>query len=281
MSISIRPVKTIPEYAACEEIQFEAWQMRDYREVVPLHMLVAGHKSGGVLLGAFDGGEIPGGLVGFVFSIVSLSREGRTQHYSHMLAVRPPYQRQGVGWQLKVAQRDAVLAQGIDCIVWTYDPLESKNAYLNVARLGVVCHTYQRDLYGPMMDGLNAGLPTDRFEVEWHIDTDRVARRLAGKRGEGQPGIAQAHITRHIGGGFRAPGELLPDADAPTVAVEVPADYQAIKAADRALALAWRMATREMFEHYFERGYSVVEFVSRVQDGERRNAYVLGRDLDG
>lgn len=271
MSLSIRRVRTVAEYAACEESQIEAWRMADAREVVPLHMLVAAQDSGGLVLGAFDGDE----MVGFVFGIAALSDSGRPQHYSHLLAVRPTHRDRGIGWQLKVAQREAVLAQGLDCILWTYDPLESRNAYLNVARLGVICRAYKRDLYGPMADGLNAGLPSDRFKVEWPIDTDRVARRLAGEPGAEAPEVTPVHITRRTVAGFRAPGEPALDLDAPAIEVEIPADYQAIKAADPELALAWRLATRAMFEHYFARGYTVVEFTSRLQAGERRNAYWL------
>ncbi|MBN1660819.1 MAG: GNAT family N-acetyltransferase [Anaerolineae bacterium] len=273
MTLSIRPVRAIGEYAACEEIQIEAWQMPDAREVVPLHMLVAAQKSGGLLLGAFDGDEV----IGFVLGLASLSDTGRPQHYSHMLAVRPSCQDQGIGWQLKVAQREAVLAQGLDCIVWTYDPLESRNAHLNVARLGVVCRTYERDLYGAMTDGLNVGLPSDRFKVEWPICSERVARRLAGARDEVAPGAAQALATRRTAAGWRAPGQAVLDHDAASVEVEIPADYQAIKAADPELALAWRLATRQILEGYFRRGYTVVEFASRVQDRERRSTYVMTR----
>jgi predicted GNAT superfamily acetyltransferase len=271
--VEIRLVSTIDEYVACEELQYHAWQMADYRESVPLHMLLAGHKAGGVLLGAFAGAE----MVGFCFGIPAIGGEGRPYHYSHMLGVHPAYQGRGVGRQLKEAQREAVLAQGLDRITWTYDPLETRNAHLNIARLGVVCCTYLRDLYGPMADGLNAGLPTDRFQVDWWISSDRVARRLAGLPGAPVADAVPVNRTDRTPAGFRAPDALVLDGSAPALQVEVPADYQAIKAADPDLAMAWRLSTRRLFETYFAAGYAAVSFRTWHVEDERRSAYVLAR----
>lgn len=280
MSLQIRPLATVDEVRACEEIQFHVWKMADYREVVPLHMMVAIVKGGGLLLGAFDNDQ----LLGFVFGFPGITAGGRLKHYSHMLAVRPGEQGRGIGRRLKLAQREAILARGLELITWTYDPLEGRNAYLNLARLGAVCRTYIRDLYGEMEDGLNAGLPTDRFEVEWWLASDHVAQRLApgGPRSpvdaftpDAVP--AMANITRPAAGGFRHPGSIHLSLDATVIWVEVPAQYQAIKAAAPELALEWRLATRQVFETYFGAGYSAVDFVSRQAGGQRRNYYLLAR----
>jgi predicted GNAT superfamily acetyltransferase len=271
--VEIRSVSTIDEYVACEELQYYAWKMADYRESVPLHMLLAAHKAGGVLLGAFAGSE----MVGFCFGIPALAADGRPYHYSHMLGVHPAYQGRGVGRQLKEAQREAVLARGLDRITWTYDPLETRNAYLNIARLGAVCRTYLRDLYGPMTDGLNAGLPTDRFQVDWWITSDRVARRLAGASREPVADAIPVNRTDRTAEGLRAPGAPVLDAAAPALKVEVPADYQAIKAADPELAMRWRLSTRRLFETYFGAGYAAVGFRTWHVGDERHSAYVLAR----
>jgi len=273
MSLDIRPLATIDEVRACEELQFEVWRMPDYREVVPLHMMVAVAKGGGLLLGAFDGGE----LLGFVFGFPGLTAAGRLKHYSHMLAVRPDAQGRGIGRRLKLAQRQAILDRGLDLITWTYDPLEARNAFLNLARLGVVCRTYIRDLYGAMADGLNAGLPTDRFEVEWWLASPRVAQRLAGEGGPSSDGLPAANAARPAGGLLR-PGRLELALDAPLIRVEVPADYQAIKAGAPSLALEWRLATRQLFETYFSAGYTAVDFVSRGAGEARRCYYLLARE---
>lgn len=274
--MEIRPLTAIDEIRACEEIQFHTWQMPDYREVVPLHMLVSVSKGGGLLLGAFQGGE----LVGFVFGFPGLTEAGRLKHYSHMLAVLPSRQGQGIGWQLKLAQRQVLLARGLDLVTWTYDPLEGRNAFLNLAKLGTVCRTYIRDLYGAMADGLNAGLPTDRFEVEWWIAGRWVAQRLEGEGGSpGAVGSVEANVTRPVRGGFREPGRIDLSLDAPTIQVEIPADYQALKAGAPALALEWRQSARDVFETYFSAGYTAIDFVSRVAGGTRRSYYVLAQEV--
>lgn len=277
MPLEIRPLAAVDEVRACEDLQFVAWQMPNYREVVPLHMMVAVVKGGGLLLGAFDGDQ----LVGFVFGFPGVTAGGRLKHYSHMLAVRPGAQSQGIGRRLKLAQREAILARGIDLITWTYDPLESRNATLNLTKLGVVCRTYIRDLYGAMTDGLNAGLPTDRFEVEWWLAGERVARRLAGQDGGPPAGGVPVNVTGPAPGVFRQPGRIDLSLDAPAVEVEVPADYQALKAGAPALALEWRLATRQVFETYFAAGYTTIDFAGRIVEGEVRNYYLLARQVPG
>ena len=274
MDVTIRSLETLAEVRAVEVLQRQAWAMPDDLEVVPLHLLVTAQRNGGLLLGAFDGES----LVGFVFGFPGLTVEGRAKHCSHMMGVAPAYQSLGVGYQLKLAQRAHALEQGFDLVTWTYDPLESRNAYLNLHKLGGVCRTYIRDYYGPMADGLNRGLPSDRFQMEWWISDERVQRRLAGKAIPiiSEP-VAQAHVPRETAAGLLAPGDLALDADAPYAQVEIPADYQAIKAADPALGLEWRLAMREVFEAYLAGGYTILDFVSRLVEGERHSFYLLCR----
>lgn len=275
MGISIRPLRSLDEYTACEELQRRVWAMPDDLEVVPLHLLVAVQRNGGLLLGAFDGSE----LVGFVFGLPGLTQEGRAKHCSHMMGVASRYQGAGIGYRLKLAQRDSVLSQGVDLVTWTYDPLESRNAYLNIHKLGAVSRTYIRDYYGPLTDGLSAGLPSDRLQVDWWIASERMGQRQT--RAAGQPHadcVLQVNDTGRTATGLLTPGALMFDAKAPLVQVEIPADYQSVKAADPNLALAWRQATRDIFEFYFARGYSVVDFHSHLVEETRRSFYVLQAD---
>jgi predicted GNAT superfamily acetyltransferase len=271
----IRTLKTIDEYRACEELQFEVWHMPDYLEVVPLHVLVAGQKAGGVLLAAFEGGKV----LGFVFGFTGLDGDGRPYHYSHMMAVAPGVQGQGIGWQLKCAQREAVLAQGLDRICWTYDPLEARNGHLNITKLGAVCRTYLRDLYGTMADGLNAGLPSDRFQVDWWIATQRVAERLGG-RGRGERPATDVWVLRgeDTAAGLRGPGSPNLDFGKERVAVEIPASYQSLKAADTGLALAWRLAARQALEACFASGYLVIAMGWEAGVTGGRAYYILEHD---
>ena len=148
----IRPLRTLDDFRAAEDVQRAAWQS-DELDIVPLHMLLTVAKNGGVALGAFAQDQ----LIGFVFGFLGTGehRYGpeapaavKLKHCSHQMGILPEWQSKGVGFALKVAQREAVRGQGLRLITWTYDPLESKNARLNILKLGAVCHTYYRDLYG-------------------------------------------------------------------------------------------------------------------------------------
>ncbi|MBE2234985.1 MAG: hypothetical protein IAE85_15930 [Anaerolinea sp.] len=236
--LTIRPLTTHDEILAVEQLQRDAWGVPEV-DVVPLHMLITPPRHGGLLLGAFDGER----MAGFVFGFLGLTPDGRLKHCSHMAGVHPDYRGHHVGYQLKLAQREQVLAQGLDLITWTFDPLEARNAWLNFHKLGVVCNTYIRHLYGAMRAAINVGLPSDRFEVAWWIRSQRVEERLRAGEISPSPGPS-------LGG--RGVGSLL---------IEIPANFQAIKATDMELALRWRLESRERFEDAFARGYVVVDLV--------------------
>lgn len=274
MTFTIRPLETVAEFQACETLQRCVWAMPDNLEVVPMHLLLSVQRNGGLMLGAFDDRE----LVGLLFGLPALTPDGKLKHYSHLMGIAPGYQGAGIGYRLKLAQREFALAQGIDLVTWTYDPLESRNAHLNIHKLGEVCQTYIRNHYGPLSDGLNVGIPTDRFEVEWWIGSDWVARRLAGERAlaDEDQGV-QVNLTKRNRGGLLIPGSFAANTAATCVRIEIPASYQAIKAADSALALDWRETMRRLFETYFAAGYKAVDFLSEVVEGERRSFYVLSK----
>lgn len=285
------------EMEAVEELQRLVWPASE-TEVVPVHVLVAAVHNGGLLVGAF-GKETrrgqPGPLLGFVFGFPGLymTPDGpRLKHYSHMLAVHPDHRDQGLGFILKRAQWQMVRHQGLDRITWTYDPLMSRNAHLNIAKLGAVCNTYHREFYGEMRDGLNVGLPSDRFDVDWWVNTKRVERRLS-RRARLRLDLAHyfaggAEIlnpSRRDERGLPRPAKsvtLPPDPvdrgergdNAPLLLVEIPADFSGMKAADPPLALEWRLHTRQLFEALFERGYLVTDFVY-LPGSQPRSFYVL------
>lgn len=282
--ISIEKLTTIEQFHQCEELQRQVWGLSD-TDVVPLHLLLIAQKSGGLVLGAFDDeGEMIGLLFGFLGARDAAAQQ--LKHCSHMLGVLEEWQGRGVGYQLKLAQREHALAQGLELVTWTYDPLESLNANLNIGKLGVVCRTYFRELYGEMEDERNVGLSSDRFEAEWWIASQRVVHRLAS--GGYRPSLdavlkSGAQLLNPATAGpdgllWPSPPSLEPMAE--TVLVEIPAHLQAIKAADMALACQWRAHTREIFERCFAAGYTVTEFISQVQDDLRRSYYVLQRDFE-
>lgn len=231
--MEIRPLADHDEYRAVERLQADVWSLPDV-EIVPLHVLITAAKNGGLLLGAFDGAR----LVGFVFGFPGLTPDGRLKHCSHMAGVHPDYRDQNLGYRLKLAQREHVLVQGIDLITWTFDPLEARNAWLNFGKLGAVCSTYLRNVYGNMRDGLNSGLPSDRLQVDWWIRSERVERRLCDE--DDLPSrVSESEILR----------------------IPIPADFQAVKVSDMTLALRWRMETRHAFEWALVNGLVVVDVI--------------------
>lgn len=178
-SLLIRQCEGLDELRACVALQKEVWRFADI-ELVPLRMFVVAGKIGGQVIGAFAGPD----LVGFAFAIPGV-REQRPFLYSHMLAVRDSYRNTGLGRRLKLAQRDDALSRGFDLMEWTFDPLEVKNSYFNLERLGAIARRYNVNQYGITSSPLQGGLPTDRLVAEWWLKSDRVERLLAaGKSSE-------------------------------------------------------------------------------------------------
>jgi len=278
--IRIRLVDSIDEYWAVEQLQREVWDLEDV-EIVPDHMLITAQKNGGLVLGAFevadDGTEQ---LIGFVFGIVGLAQDGEIKHCSHMAGVSQAYQSQNVGYCLKLAQRERILSQEIDLITWTFDPLESRNARLNFHKLGAICRTYLRDLYGVMRDTLNAGLPSDRFQVEWHIASAHVAERFSDRWHGPSLSALQAegalvlNRVRPGDGDLPEPSQQVLPIRGEQVLVQIPARFQAIKSLDLGLALAWREHTRGLFEDAFAAGYVVVDLLFE----EGQSYYLLQKE---
>jgi len=175
--IVVRNCNGLEEMRACVALQQEVWNFTD-AELVPLRMFVVAEKIGGQVIGAFSGGE----MVGFALSIPGF-RGGRSYLHSHMLAVRGEFRNAGLGRRLKLAQRDEALGRGFELMEWTFDPLEIKNAYLNIEKLGAIARRYTVNQYGITSSPLQGGLPTDRLVAEWWLKSRRVEELLkAGVR---------------------------------------------------------------------------------------------------
>jgi predicted GNAT superfamily acetyltransferase len=241
-SIVIRRVDSFAELRAVEEMQKEVWGIPDL-DVVPMTHLVATMAAGGVLLGAFDQKM----LVGFVYGFVA-QEDGEIAHHSHMLAVKHAYRNFNLGYKLKLAQREAVLAQGINLITWTFDPLQSLNAYFNFAKLGVIADRYLIDFYGEDAVSFLHQTGTDRFWVKWILSSERVIKRL-GKT------------------------EVSPEEPADKLLIEIPPDINTVQRDSPELAREWRERTRRAFTEAFAEGYVVVDFYRRENEG----IYILGR----
>jgi len=279
MSPPVIKILEAPEdMPAVEALQRAVWPGSE-TDVVPAHMLITAVHNGGLLVGAF----VENQLVGFVFGFpgIEFTPDGpRPKHCSHMMGIHSDQRDSGIGFALKRAQWQMVRHQGLDHITWTYDPLLSRNAYLNIAKLGAVCNTYRRSEYGDMRDGLNAGLPSDRFMVDWWINTRRVERRLSKRarrtlrlddfsKAELQP-LYSLHPSGHNDQWLRPPEHFSPLEGNLTLA-EIPSDFSALKDADFSLARDWRFFLRELFETAFSAGYIVTDFIY----DQSRSFYVL------
>jgi predicted GNAT superfamily acetyltransferase len=267
--MEIRKLSTPDEFLEAETIQRTVWHFPD-REIVPLNELVVLQKHGGHVFGAFDKGK----MTAFCFGCPAY-RDGKVYHYSRMLGVVPGSQDSGIGFTMKLKQRDYVLEQGLDLVVWTFDPLQSRNAYLNIEKLGCVIHEYSVNLYPESGSQFNAGLESDRFTPEWWIASQRVKDRIAGKKPkhdleEYEPALE----TRAHDAGWRDP-VAVKEALKERVSIEIPDDIDALKKDNLALAQAWRSRTREAFQAYFERGYVVMGFASKPEPDRRRSFYLL------
>ena len=168
-AIHVQPLTSLDDFERCVALQLEVWGYSD-GDVIPRRVFMVASRIGGQVIGAFDGDTI----IGFAMSLPGY-RDGKSYLHSHMLAVLPQYRNSGTGRRLKLAQRDDAIARGFHLMEWTFDPLEIRNAHLNIARLGVIVRRYQPDFYGPSSSPLQGGLPTDRLYAEWRLRSGRVA----------------------------------------------------------------------------------------------------------
>lgn len=287
-SISIRPLVDYADLLACESIQRQAWKMTDDRDIVPAHMLKPIADHGGIVLGAFDE---KAGLVGFVFGFVGKTGDERAEWMgtpyilcSEMMGVLPEYRSRSVGYRLKLAQREFALDQGFRLMTWTYDPLLSLNANLNICKLGCIVRHYVEDAYG-QLGGIYAGMSTDRFAIEWWLGSEHVSERVAKPAGPARVEDWQANRARIVNPsttteGQPSPGDFnLSDAGSGFI-VQFPSDIQAVKQADTKLAIAWRNHTRELFEQAFASGYAVMAYGRSQDQADPCSYYLLSNELD-
>jgi len=265
MKIEVRPISSLPDLRRCHEIQRATWGYSDLM-VFPYTILISAQHNGGVLLGAYVNDE----LVGFVFGYLGMAK-AKLYLFSQRMGVLPEYQNMGLGYRMKIAQREQMLRQGIDIIVWTYDPLEGKNSTLNIEKLGGIVRYYARDIFGFVQNPLQTGLATDRFLLEWHLMSDRVRERVRSNyqrpRAEDWLSAEDLPLVNHAAWEGDIPRPLAADLELEDacVLVQVPPDLQNIKRCDLNMARGWRDITRLIFETYFQRGYVVTGFASSLQ----------------
>src|SRR5699024_7689841 len=240
-----RALTTMKELALVQELDMKIWGM----DPVPLHQTSTAIKNGGLMLGMFDGEQ----LIGFSYSFAGM-KEGKTYLCSDMLGIDPDYQSQGLGEIMKWKQREHAIDMGYDLMKWTYDPLETKNAKLNLSKLNGICDIYIENCYGNMTDKLNKGLPSDRFEIHWHLKSKHVAEKQSIAV-EGAVMLNKIYINDENLPVFQALENIATDAD--MYAMVVPKQFQALKLIDHKLAFDWRLKTREYFQKMFAKGFAV------------------------
>ena len=270
---TIQPLNTVDQFHQVEQLESAIWGPVG---IVPVPILAVTVRRGAVLLGAYEGER----LVGFVYSLAALRTGDGGQpipsHWSHMLGVDPRLRGSGLGATLKLAQRAAVSKLGLELIEWTYDPLQSVNAHLNFAKLGVIVEEYVENIYGESTSALHGGLPTDRFICQWWIQRPHVLRRLAPAaiRAVDKAAADAPLVNRPTARGESlAPNGHDLDRSEPRIKVEIPLDFQSMLTSDPPLALQWRLEARAVFQHYLSRGYRVVDFTHDRAQG--RGQYLL------
>ncbi len=239
----LRTCHTMGEFRQVVALEKEVWGFEDI-DLVPSRLFVVGEKIGGHVLGAYDGTK----LVAFAFALPGV-RDGHAYIHSHMLAVKEELRNTGLGREMKLFQRELAISEGYDLIEWTFDPLEIKNAYFNLEKLGAVMRRYVVNHYGITSSPLQGGLPSDRLVAEWWLRSPRVEETLAcGKR----PEVAIAET------------------------VEIPAEIYEWKAQaeTRTRAAEVQRQTRELLQRHFAQGLSVIGYL-RAANGD--GCYLLGR----
>jgi predicted GNAT superfamily acetyltransferase len=264
--VAIRSFASQADYQACVALQYETWGA-DFRDVVPPSIQLVSQKLGGVAAGAFDGDR----LLGFVFGMTGVE-DGAIVHWSDMLAVRPEARGSGVARDLKEFQRREVAKVGGRVIYWTYDPLVSRNAHLNINVFGVRVARYVCDMYGSDTGSdLHRGIGTDRLVVAWPVDDAELGKRRAEVR---HARNAKEFATAPVVGGAGHPGNAHIGGE-PRLRIAIPGDLDALLRNSPDAAVAWRRSTRDAFLAALAAGYTVDGFIG-AKSGDHSH-YLLSR----
>jgi predicted GNAT superfamily acetyltransferase len=279
--ITIRDLTTIDEFREVVGLEKAIWGYTDDGDLVTVPVFIFTVHRGATLIGAFHS---DGRMVGFAYAVVGM-KNGKPMMWSHMAGVLPEF-RGGLGFRLKLAQRERALAQGYDLIEWTFDPLQAMNAHFNFAKLGGVVEEYAPNFYGESTSALHRGTPTDRVVLSWKIAEPHVVRRLE-RVVQLQDAVAstmRAHEvseapivnTTMMEGEWRKTTKIDLTLKERRLWIEIPTGFTEMQQRAPERALAWRMDVRQMFDEYLAKGYRAVDFVLQRDAGFGR--YLLARD---
>lgn len=276
MPITFKQLRTLEDLAPCEGLQEAVWKFNK-ADIIPSRFMRILCKHGGFAMGAFDGEA----MIGFLFGVPAI-HYGRPSQHSHMMAVLPEYRNQNVGFRLKIAQREEALSRNIDLITWAFDPLQSKNAHLNINKLGVIACSYDINLYGEETSSkLHSGLGTDRLLAEWWLVSDKVKAIMDGQNQEvtkiqPEKGLNINRTKRDeqrllipVGSDLTLTNDIL--------FLEIPDDIEGMKVSNIQIAREWRELVQKALLHYFEAGYYINSLQVEQDGNTRRIYYVLQR----
>jgi predicted GNAT superfamily acetyltransferase len=281
-NIILRELTTLQEMQQAEQLQRAVWD--DPTTVVYSHMLLSLSHNGAPLIGAFEGEQLIGFLLGYL-GLESPDSDrpamANLKLASQRMAVLPQYRDAGIGYELKLAQRRYAIRRGIRLITWTFDPLQSRNAHLNIRKLAAIVREYYRDFYGTEPSPLTSHGSSDRVLVEWWVTNNRVEQRLnSGRIGltllhylDG--GVAIINPARPAMRGYIQPGEIVTMPTGNLALIEIPDNIDDIRDDDPDLAIAWHQQTRQVFEALFSAGFIITDFVRGEHDGRLRTYYVV------
>lgn len=269
-TVSIRLLRDPSDFLQCEQIQKEVWGTVS----LSAEVLRVVQDFEGMVLGCFEGGR----LLGFISALLA-RRRGELIHWSFQMSVRKRHRDRGLGFRMKLAHRRLALKRGIRSICWSYDPLQSRNAALNIRRLGALPEEYAEDYYGHFPSLIERGLPSDRFLVRWKIASPAVERHLRKRTSKGSETLFAssqvANVTERLTNGFLTNRKVRLGLDARRLLVEIPRDTDRMRQKDLPLALEWRRATRKLFPHYLRRGYRVTDFLQQGPPSHAHYFYLL------
>ena len=277
IKISVGPFRSPADYKACVDIQQDALGYRD-TDLIPVSMLIAASRTGGILLGAYSG---LGDMIGFTFNILG-TRNGKPVQHCCLLATKAAYKNFDIGFKLQSALRKEALKRKITCVTCAFDPMQPLLSYFFLGKLGFQAAAYEENLYGEASRQYDRGLPVDRMTAFWDLENDLVIKRLEigpprydfGKALKRIQAINQ--LTESTPGIFVS-SPIKMDCQAETFLFEVPYNLPEIKNRDLGVAMEWQRNLRQVFGNYFKKGYKAVDFWAAEQEGHLRAGYLMGK----
>ncbi|MCU0463961.1 MAG: hypothetical protein MUF38_05280 [Anaerolineae bacterium] len=285
-NLKIRLLTTLDEMYEAADLQRTFWG-NDVESVVPAQMLYTIYESGGHVIGAFDGGRMVGVLIGLIGTDTAIQDRPAMANLliaSKRMVVLPEYRSGGIGYKLKLAQRDAAIRQSIRLVTWTFDPLKSPNAHLNLRKLGGVVREYKVNAYGTDdRNGLSMFGWSDRIRVQWWVTHRRVDERINGTR----PDLNLRHYLdagatlvnpSGMADGVTVPGDIMNTVDTSFALVEIPLDFDRIARSEPEVAQGWQQHVRQVMLPLFNLDYFISDFLRGTIDGRERAFYLFSAD---